>query len=82
MGEKLLINLSNHPYALWEQKQRDAAEVYGECVDLPFPNIEPSYDETEIERLAKEYFDKIQKMRGDRQLTVHVMGNLLFLFAN
>lgn len=25
MGEKLLINLSNHPYALWEQKQRDAA---------------------------------------------------------
>lgn len=36
MGEKLLINLSNHPYALWEQKQRDAAEVYGECVDLPF----------------------------------------------
>lgn len=36
-------------------------EVYGECVDLPFPNIEPSYDETEIERLAKEYFDKIQK---------------------
>lgn len=78
MGEKLLINLSNHPYALWEQKQRDAAEVYGECIDLPFPNIEPSYDETRIESMAKEYFDKIQKMRGDYQLTVHVMGEFTF----
>lgn len=78
MGEKLLINLSNHPYALWEQKQRDAAEVYGRCIDLPFPNIEPSCDEIEIERLSEDYFNEIQKMRDDRQLTVHVMGEFTF----
>ena len=78
MGDKLLINLSNHPYSLWGQKQRAAAEVYGECVDLPFPNIVPSCDEAEIERLVGEYFDKIQSMGENRQLTVHVMGEFTF----
>lgn len=78
MSEKLLINLSNHPYSLWGQKQRAAAEVYGECVDLPFPNVNPSCDETEIERLVGEYFDKIQSIGKNRQLTVHVMGEFTF----
>lgn len=77
-NEKLIINFSNHPYALWSQKQREAAKIYGECIDLPFPNITPSLDEREIEQLAEEYLKKILEMSGESQLTVHVMGEFTF----
>ncbi len=78
----MLINLSNHPFSSWSTKQRQAAEAYGECIDLPFPAINPSWDEEQIEKLSSEYFDKIIAMgSGHKQLTVHLMGELTFCFS-
>lgn len=78
----MLINLSNHPFSSWSTKQRQAAEVYGECIDLPFPAINPSWDEEQIEKLSCEYFDKVIAMgSGHKQVTVHLMGELTFCFS-
>jgi hypothetical protein len=78
----MLINLSNHPFSSWSTKQRQAAEAYGECLDLPFPAINPSWDEEQIEKLSSEYFDKVIAMgSGHKQVAVHLMGELTFCFS-
>ena len=37
----MLINLSNHTSAMWDESQKKAALIYGKLVDLPFPAIDP-----------------------------------------
>lgn len=60
MGEKnFFVNFTNHNSDFWEEKQRKAAEVFGEIVDIPFPNVNPNDTELKIEELGKEYFYKI-----------------------
>lgn len=76
---KMLINLSNHPYRQWGEEQKKAAGCYGECIDLPFPNIPAEYDETEVDVIANRYLDKI--LSYGRDLTVHVMGEQTFCYA-
>lgn len=42
----MLLNLSNHPSSLWCDEQKKAAEtLFGEIVDLPFPQVDPNGDE-------------------------------------
>lgn len=42
----MLLNLSNHPSSLWCDEQIKAAEtLFGEIVDLPFPQVDPNGDE-------------------------------------
>ena len=77
----LLINLSNHPYSCWGEQQRKAAQIYGECIDLPFPNINPFWNEEDIEKLSEQYLNKILEMREKRMVTVHVMGELTFCYS-
>ena len=47
------MNYSNHPSHLWGERQREAAQRYGEIVDLPFPNIPPDLSERELDELAQ-----------------------------
>ncbi|MDR3261870.1 MAG: hypothetical protein LBT78_08560 [Tannerella sp.] len=54
----MLINLSNHPSALWQAPQLEVATVYGEIIDLPFPVVDPEGDATYIQSLGKEYIFK------------------------
>lgn len=77
----MLINLTNHPYAKWDEKQRTAAAVYGECVDIPFPNVNPLMDEDNVSHMAEEYAKRIMQMAAAVELTVHVMGELTFCYA-
>lgn len=74
-NRSVLVNLSNHPSSKWSREQSDAAMEYGsELVDIPFPAVEGSADEQDIDRLAQECFDRILEVAAGRNVTVHVAG--------
>lgn len=77
----LFINLSNHPFSTWDERQLQAAAVYGKLVDIPFPAVDPAGDEAYIQELADEYEYQILKMAEERAVTVHLMGEMNFCFA-
>lgn len=76
----LFLNLSNHSSDKWSKAQLDAARAYGEVVDMPFPEIDPGATTEEIHRLAEEYAEKITSSYPDRDLTIHLMGEMTFTF--
>ena len=79
----MLLNLTNHPYSQWDDNHKQAANKYGDCIDLPFPPINPDGDEEYIDNLANEYLDKILELKAeqDAEVTVHLMGEMTFSFA-
>ncbi len=77
----MLINLSNHPYSLWSDRQKLAAAVYGSTLDLPFPSVIPEASEEDIERLADLYLERVLNMGEIEALTVHIMGEQTLCFA-
>lgn len=74
-----LINLTNHPYSAWGEEQKEAAARYGECIDIPFPAVDPEADTDGINALTDEYLVKI--MQSGEDLTVHIMGEQTFCYA-
>ena len=77
----LFINLSNHPSSQWEEKQINAALQFGEIIDLQFPQVEPNDNNQQIDLLADEYVLKIENMAKGAFVTVHIMGELTFVYA-
>lgn len=77
----MLINLSNHPSDLWGQKQLEAAQAYGEIVDLPFPVVSPEASHRDVQELAETYVGMIERLKADDQATIHVMGEMTFTYA-
>ena len=77
----MFINLSNHPSSKWSAEQVEAARVYGEIVDLPFPVVDPKGDEVHVSALADEYCRKVQAMAAGYPVAVHVMGEMTLTFA-
>lgn len=80
-NDKLMINLSNHPYDTWSENQKAAAAVYGNVVDIQFPSVNESDDMDYINALADQYFLQIQEMIVGKDVTIHIMGELTFTFA-
>lgn len=78
---RLLLNLSNHPYADWSDEQKEAAKVYGECRDLPFPAVDPQASPEEIKTLTDKYAEEISRIALTHRVTVHVMGEMCFTVA-
>ncbi len=78
----MLINLSNHPSSQWGASQLQAATQFGQIIDIPFPEIEPDWDASQVEQLAEEYLDKILMLASDRNEIpiVHLMGEYVFCF--
>lgn len=76
----LFLNLSNHSSDKWGEAQLDAARAYGKVVDMPFPEIDPGATTEEIYILAEEYAEDITSRYPDRDLTVHIMGEMTFCF--
>lgn len=74
---KYLVNLSNHPSAGWSDEQKNAASEYGMVVDLPFPDVDPELDS--VDELAKQ-FVREHFSDQDRNTTVHVMGEMTFVY--
>jgi hypothetical protein len=81
----MLINLSNHPSQNWSINQlSEARNLFGEVIDIPFPQIDPNGDEDYICAIADKYFlickEKIENS-SDTNSAVHLMGELNFLFV-
>lgn len=80
-GEKkimgVFVNLSNHSSVMWSKEQYEAASGYGKVVDIPFPQIEASSSEEEIERLVEEYYPRIIQYDSP---TVMVQGEFSFTY--
>lgn len=77
---RLFINLSNHPSDKWSKEQLDAAKAYGECMDMPFPSIDPLEDENKISEIADKYVAEIMDKAKDYDVTVHAMGEMNLTF--
>lgn len=77
----MFINLSNHPSSSWSENQLEAAEQFGEVVDIPFPDISPEAGEKEMNSIVEDYVEKILSYRNDKEITVHVMGEMTFTYA-
>lgn len=79
----MLINLSNHPSDKWPKNQIEAAIPYGNLLDLPFPEIDPTLDEHSILVLAHTYAERIKGIAGVKpeMCVVHLMGELTFCFV-
>lgn len=77
----MLINLTNHPFALWGETQKKAASVYGEIKDLPFPNISPDLTSNEVLELAEQYYIRCEHLLlYEKQQVILVAGELTFCF--
>ncbi|MCR4892940.1 MAG: hypothetical protein K5989_12255 [Lachnospiraceae bacterium] len=76
----MFINLSNHPSEKWDEKQRKAAEEYGNIMDIKFPAVESHGDERYILDLAKEFVESIMEYANE-ELAVMVQGEFTLTFA-
>ncbi len=58
----MFINCSNHNSAQWGEKQLNAARVFGEIIDLPFPNVSPNATKQEIVLQATQLVNQIMQL--------------------
>ena len=78
----MFINLSNHPSDQWGEEQRKAAEAYGRIIDLPFPDIAPSFDKELVRQMAEfTVFNITSNLTGAMQPVVHIMGEMTYTYA-
>jgi hypothetical protein len=79
----MLINLSNHLSDNWSDKQLKSAErKFKAIVDIPFPQISPSANYSQIKKKANSYLKKIIaliKCSDDKYNAVHLMGEFSFV---
>lgn len=75
----MFINLTNHPSENWSKAQLEAAQRYGEIIDLSFPVIEPTFTKEDILYLVKECTETILGMKED-ETVAHVMGEMTFTY--
>ena len=73
----MFINLSNHPYEKWNQKQLDMAKQYGDIVNIPFPAISPYASSDDIDHLVAEYEKKIKQYDDP---VVMLQGEYIFTY--
>ena len=76
----MFVNFTNHPSGSWSAAQRRAAQVYGEILDLPFPDVPPTLSAAEVAALADEWAARILALRpacvlcqGEMTLTTRVV---------
>lgn len=82
-SSKIFINLSNHPSNTWSEFQvQTAHDQYGEILDLPFPEIDPEWDQMQIGELAAQYLEKVKTLASEHNANaaVHLMGEYSFCF--
>lgn len=58
----MFVNFTNHPSNQWDDNQIQAAHIYGEIVDVPFPEVDPMADEAYVAALTDACMEKIQKL--------------------
>ena len=74
----MLLNCTNHPYEIWNEPLKEAAEkLYGEVVELPFPRVRPSWSEQDLRREVEAYAARIEAFQADAVLAA---GEFTLLF--
>ena len=79
----MFINHTNHASAKWPAAQKEAAHVWGEIEDLPFPYIGADWDEERVAKLAEESAARLIEKKPSAVLCqgeftyVHRLVNLL-----
>lgn len=76
----ILLNLSNHPSALWKEDQLMAARSFGSVEDISFPDVNPYMDEKELNKLVDEYVEMIEGGYKCSTTCIHIMGEMTFVF--
>ena len=76
----MFVNFSNHPSRYWDNRQKKASLVYGELIDIPFPQIAPNATDKELQELSLQYVQRIVSLASTRTITVHIMGEMTFTF--
>ncbi len=80
----MLINLSNHPYKNWDEKQKlEAERLFFSVVDIEFPKIFPEAELSDVIELASTYLKKINeilKAHNGKKIAVHLMGEFTFTY--
>ena len=79
-NKRSFINFSNHPSSAWSEQQLEAASLFGQVVDLPFPQVDPAMTGEQVQSLAAECVSTILEMGATDDLTVHVMGEMTVIF--
>lgn len=80
--KKIFINFSNHPSQKWSEEQKEAAQKYGEIVDIPFPQINPEMASTEVQHWANYWVRNIiSKYDINTCIYIHIMGEMNFVFS-
>jgi hypothetical protein len=74
----MLINFTNHPSKNWSDSQTAAASLYGEILDIPFPNADPNGDEDYIEELADTF---VSRIIAHKPTAVLCQGEMTLAFA-
>lgn len=77
----LFINLSNHSSEKWSNEQIDATNG-AKIIDIRFPNINPHWDEKELNDCVQFFFHEIEDTCKENNIstaTVHLMGETGFV---
>ena len=62
------INHTNHLSRYWNELQKREAERFGAIVDIPFPDIDPAWDEETVLALAQANCKKILGLQPEAVL--------------
>ena len=60
--KRVFVNYTNHPSDKWSKAQLEAAQDYGEVIDMPFPNILPNASESDISSMAEKACQKLEQL--------------------
>ena len=66
----MFINLSNHPSSEWGDLQLNAAHKCGDILDVPFPAVDPNLSGVEVEDLASDYFNRIERLSDEMKISM------------
>ncbi len=75
---KAFLNISNHPFKNWSETQLTAAREFGDLKEFEFPHISP--ETINIDDIVDEYLSNILELANDNELTVHIMGEMVFVY--
>ena len=73
----MFINLSNHASEKWSPSQLAEAQKYGPVLDIPFPAVDPRWDDEAMNQVVDEYAEMVFRYG---QPVVMVQGEFIFTY--
>ena len=76
-----MINFTNHPYDMWDERQKEEASTYGDIKEIHFPAVDPTYTEEQLDAMANGYKEKILEL-NDKVVLLQGEFTLSFRLVN